>query len=76
MTIDLTSTGNSAPSFEEALEQLQAIVTRLEAGGATLEETIGDFRQGTELASYCQRLIADAELRITELSAPAKSTTD
>ncbi len=76
MTIDLTSSGDSTPSFEDALEQLQAIVSRLEAGEATLEETIGDFRQGTELASYCQRLIADAELRITELSAPASSTSD
>ncbi len=76
MTIDLSSTGDSAPSFEEALEQLQAIVSRLEAGEATLEETIGDIRQGTELASYCQRLIADAELRITELSAPATSSDD
>ncbi len=76
MTIDLTSSGASAPSFEEALEQLQAIVSRLEAGGATLEETIGDFRQGTELASYCQQLIAGAELRITELSAPPKSASD
>jgi exodeoxyribonuclease VII small subunit len=76
MTIDLTSPNDAGLSFEEALEQLQSIVARLEAGEATLEDTIGDFRRGTELASYCQRLIADAELRITELSAPAKPSAD
>jgi exodeoxyribonuclease VII small subunit len=57
-------------SFEDALTMLQDVVVDLESGSLTLDETIERFRQGTELASHCQALIAEAELRITEL-APA-----
>lgn len=55
-------------SFERALTRLQDIVTQLEEGSLTLEESIASFRQGAELASYCQRMIASAELKITTLS--------
>lgn len=61
---------NSLPelSFEQALANLQDIVAQLEGGALSLEETIGAFRQGSELAAHCQQLIADAELRITKLT--------
>lgn len=59
-------------SFEQALTRLQDIVAQLEGGALTLEETIAVFRQGSELASRCQHLIADAELRITKLAEPAE----
>lgn len=61
---------NSEPelSFEEALTSLQDIVSQLEDGALSLEDTIRAFRQGSDLASHCQRLIADAELRITKLT--------
>lgn len=65
------STTQSLPgdlSFEAALTQLQELVLRLESAPLSLDETIADFRQGTELATYCQKLIADAELKVTELS--------
>ncbi len=58
-------------SFEQALTRLQEMVGELEGGGLTLEETIATFQQGSELASHCQRMIANAELRITELTAAA-----
>lgn len=54
-------------SFEDALTQLQEIVTRLESANLSLDQTITDFRQGTELAAHCQQLIANAELKVTEL---------
>lgn len=55
-------------SFEQSLSSLQDIVAQLEGGALTLEETIALFRHGSDLAAHCQRLIADAELRITELA--------
>jgi exodeoxyribonuclease VII small subunit len=58
----------SAPSFEEALSQLQQHVLDLESGTLSLEETISTFRNATELATTCQRMIAEAELRITQLA--------
>ena len=54
-------------SFEDALTQLQDIVSRLESANQSLDQTIEDFQRGTELASHCQQLIADAELKVTEL---------
>ena len=59
-------------SFEQALASLQDTVAQLEGGALTLEDTIAVFRQGSELASRCQHLIADAELRITKLAEPAE----
>jgi len=55
-------------SFEDALTQLQDIVTQLEEGSLTLEVAIASFRQGAELAAHCQRMIASAELKITTLA--------
>ncbi|MBA2470423.1 MAG: exodeoxyribonuclease VII small subunit [Chloroflexia bacterium] len=55
-------------SFEQALTRLQEMVGELEGGGLTLDETIATFQQGSELASHCQHMITDAELRITELT--------
>jgi exodeoxyribonuclease VII small subunit len=55
-------------TFEQALGQLQDAIASLESGALSLDETIVTFRQATELAAHCQRMIAGAELRITELS--------
>ena len=60
-------------SFEAALAQLQAVVQRLESADLSLDQTIEDFRAGTDLAAHCQRLIADAELKVTELSGPVSA---
>jgi exodeoxyribonuclease VII small subunit len=54
-------------SFEDALTQLQEVVSKLESANLSLEETIDEFRRGTELAAFCQRLIGEAELKVTEL---------
>ncbi len=54
-------------SFEDALTELQDIVARLESSKLSLDETINDFRRGTELAAHCQHLITEAELKVTEL---------
>lgn len=63
-------------SFEQALEQLQAIVARLEEGRLTLDESIASFQQGAELAVRCQRLIATAELKISTLAEPGATARD
>ena len=42
-------------SFEDALTELQDIVARLESSKLSLDETINDFRRGTELAAHCQQ---------------------
>jgi exodeoxyribonuclease VII small subunit len=56
-----------APSFEESFGQLQEAVERLEQGGLPLETTLDFFERGMQVAATCQRLLDQAELRLTRL---------
>jgi exodeoxyribonuclease VII small subunit len=76
MTSDPLSTGQPIPpgdesiasmGFDEALEELQRTVARLEAGGQPLEESIALYECGVALHERCARLLADAELRVKRL---------
>ena len=58
----------SAPSFEEALVDIQAIVEELEAGSVGLEESMQRFERGTTLLKNCYDLLKDAERRIEILT--------
>lgn len=40
--------------FEEARDELTRIVTSLEGGGHTLEESLALWQRGEELAALCQ----------------------
>ncbi len=55
-------------SFEEALEKIRTIVQELEGGTLSLEDSIERYRDGSNLIEQTRKLIADAELRISELS--------
>ena len=57
-----------APSFEAALERLEAIVTRLEEGEVPLEESIEAYAEGTRLVRQCLEKLAAAEATIRDLS--------
>ncbi len=63
-----TSITPTESSFEQELTRLHDIVAQLESGELSLEGTIAAFQQGSDLVTRCQRLIADAELRITKLA--------
>jgi len=54
-------------TFDQALEELQGTVARLEAGGQPLEEAIALYERGVALHEQCARLLADAELRVRRL---------
>ncbi|HEX9016963.1 MAG TPA: exodeoxyribonuclease VII small subunit [Chloroflexota bacterium] len=56
-------------SFEQAFEQLQTAIQRLEDGGLTLEESIAQFELGTRLAALCTEMLDRAELRVSRLMA-------
>ena len=64
-------------SYEKAFAQLQEIVTKLESGGATLEEALALYERGRVLAKACAELLDKAELRIRKLgSAPDAESPD
>ncbi len=52
------------PSFEQSLNELQAIVERLESGDLSLEESLATFEQGIGLTRECQNALQDAEQRV------------
>ncbi len=51
-------------SFEEALESLEEVVAKLEAGKITLDEALAAYEKGMGLVRFCNERLADAERRI------------
>lgn len=51
-------------TYEEARAELVATVERLEAGGATLEESLKLWERGEALADLCQRHLEGARERL------------
>jgi len=51
-------------SYEEAREQLVAVVGRLEAGGASLEESLALWERGEALAKRCEDWLEGARKRL------------
>ena len=54
----------NALSFEEALNELTALVEKLESGKMALEESVGAFEQGVSLSRRCESLLNQAEQRL------------
>ena len=53
--------------FEEKMERLEEIVTRLEKGDAPLEESLKLFQEGTKLAADCREQLQKAEQQVVQL---------
>lgn len=58
-------------SFEDRQARLEAIVARLESGESTLEESLRLYEEGIQLHAACAKQLAEAKLKIEELSAAA-----
>lgn len=56
------------PTFEEAMERLQEIVTKLESGEETLEESMKLFEEGAKLSTFCYETLNHAEQKISKLA--------
>lgn len=54
-------------TYEQAFEELQDIVARLEGGDLPLEESLQLFERGQALADRCSGLLEQAELRLRQL---------
>ncbi len=54
-------------SFEEALSELEQIVTSLEAGKVPLEEAIEGYTRGSQLKSHCEKKLSQARLKVEKL---------
>jgi exodeoxyribonuclease VII small subunit len=54
-------------TFEKALEELEALVHRMEDGKLPLEESLAAYQRGTELLKFCESRLTDAQARIAIL---------
>ena len=54
-------------TFEEAMNELEEIVQKLEKGELPLEESIEYFQKGVELSRYCSKKLDEIERKITML---------
>lgn len=57
----------SKVNFESALEQLEGLVSKLESGEISLEESLQAFEEGVKLTRECQLQLAEAEQRVQVL---------
>lgn len=54
-------------TFEQALSQLESIVSAIEEGKIGLEGAIAEYEKGMRLIQYCRSILADAEGKIQQL---------
>jgi exodeoxyribonuclease VII small subunit len=55
--------------YDDAFAELQRVVAALESGGQSLEATITLYERAVALQRRCERLLAEAELRVQQLMA-------
>ena len=58
--------------FEQSLHALETLVGTMEAGDMSLEESLAAYERGVGLYRHCQQALERAELRVRQLSDPAK----
>jgi exodeoxyribonuclease VII small subunit len=53
--------------YEQAFQELEAVVRQLESGEQPLEEALALFERGQRLAGRCSELLEEAELKLKTL---------
>lgn len=54
-------------NFEKNMSELENIVTELEKGDLNLDESISKFEEGIKISKQCNKILEDAEKKITIL---------
>jgi len=54
-------------SYEDAINELEATVAKLERDDVTLDESIRLFTRGVELSGICNKILNEIEGKITKL---------
>jgi exodeoxyribonuclease VII small subunit len=63
-----------APSFEQALEELEAMVETMESGELPLEKLIASYERGAKLVGHCESVLSDARKRLELITLKPKFT--
>ena len=54
-------------SFEDALSELEEILTRIDKGEAKLDDAVALFERAAELRKHCEKKLDSAKLRIEKV---------
>lgn len=65
----MTEKAPENPSFEAALERLEGIVRKLEAGELSLDASLAAFEEGVKLSGFCHRRLDEVEKKVQLLLA-------
>ena len=63
-------------TFESALAELERIVTNMEAGQLSLEQSLASYKRGAELLRFCQAALQDAQQQVKVLEEGALKNFD
>ncbi|MAE79029.1 MAG: exodeoxyribonuclease VII small subunit [Candidatus Poseidoniales archaeon] len=55
------------PTYSDAVQRLETIVSTLERGGMGLDETLKLYEEGAELLKLCKKELAAAEGKLNEM---------
>lgn len=55
-------------NFEQAMSELESLVSNMEKGEHSLEASLKDFERGVELTRICQAALREAEQKVQILS--------
>jgi exodeoxyribonuclease VII small subunit len=59
-----TGSEDQTPDFEQSLQQLEALIAKLERGELPLAESLALFEQGVALTRRCHASLAEARQRV------------
>ena len=51
-------------AFEKSLQELEALVVKMEQGNLSLEESLKHFERGIQLTRTCQQALKEAEQKV------------
>ncbi|MFC6463826.1 exodeoxyribonuclease VII small subunit [Marinilactibacillus sp. GCM10026970] len=54
-------------NFDDALKELEEIVSKLEQGDVPLEEALDQFQEGIKLSRLCKKTLQEAEETMTKI---------
>jgi len=63
------------PDFEKALSELENLVSKLESGELSLDQSLEYFKRGVELTRHCQAVLDQAQQTVELLTQPETAET-
>jgi len=66
----MSDKSDQQPDFEKALSELENLVSKLESGELSLDQSLEYFKRGVELTRHCQSILDQAQQTVELLTQP------